>query len=208
MSNSNIIIRLENKKDWEEVEFLTREAFWNVYRPGCSEHYVLHCFRNNPDFVPELSYVIELDGKIIGHIMYSKAEIKTDQGRCIPIMVFGPVSILPEYQGQGYGSMLITYTIRKTEELGCGAIAITGNPNYYNRFGFVDGQSVGVYYAAVPRTESTPFFMIKVLKDGYLDSVVGSYTDPQGYTVDDSDVEEFDRKFPRKEKKRLPGQLI
>ena len=60
----NITIRLENENDYQNVENLTREAFWNVYRPGCMEHYVLHCYRRDPDFVPELDFVMELDGEL------------------------------------------------------------------------------------------------------------------------------------------------
>lgn len=205
---NNCILRLESEKDRDRSEFVTREAFWNVYRPGCSEHYILHRFRDLSDFVPDLNYVLETDGEVIGHIMYSHAEIQTDDGQKIPIMVFGPVSILPEYQGRGYGSMLITHTLKKAADLGCGAVAITGNPDYYKRFGFESGQAYGVYYAAVPRSEETPFFMIKELKKGYLDGIVGSYTDPPGYFADDAAVEAFDRRFEPKEKKKLPGQLV
>lgn len=195
------------KEDRKEVENLTREAFWNKYRPGCSEHYVLHQFRNRPDFVKELDYVIEEDGKIVAHIMYCKSEIICDNGGIIPIMTFGPVSVLPEYQGKGYGSKLIRFTLEKTLELGCGGIAITGNPDYYQRFGFVSGHSMHIYYAAVPRDKETPFFMVKELESGYLTGIRGTFQDPDGYMVEDAEVEEFDAGFPPKEKKKLPGQL-
>jgi Predicted acetyltransferase len=208
MVKSDASIRLETSADWTEVENLTREAFWNVYRPGCMEHYVLHCYRSLPEFIPELSCVMETDHKIIAHIMYSKAEVVCDDGKRIPIMIFGPVSVLPEYQGKGYGSRLIVYTLEKAKNLGCGAVAITGNPAYYNRFGFRDGQSFRIYYANVPRGEPTPFFMIKELKPGYLDGVIGTYTDPDGYFVDDSEVDAFDKSFPPKVKEKRPGQLV
>ena len=94
-------IRLEQEQDWRAVEELTREAFWNKYRPGCMEHYVLHCYRDRPEFVKELDYVMEEDGKIIAHIMYSRAQIAADDGRIVPIIIFGPVSVLPEMQGKG-----------------------------------------------------------------------------------------------------------
>ena len=102
MNQKDYIIRLETKRDYKEVENVTREAFWNVYRPGCMEHYVLHCYRGREDFIKELDFVMEQDGEIIGHVMYSKAEIKADDGRKIPIMTFGPISILPEYKRKGY----------------------------------------------------------------------------------------------------------
>ncbi len=208
MEKNNCTIRLETENDWNEVENLTREAFWNKYHPGCLEHYILHRFRNQPDFVKELDYVIEEDGRIVAHIMYCNSEIMCDDGRIISIMTFGPVSVLPEYQGKGYGSKLIRFTMKKAAELGCGAIAITGNPDYYHRFGFASGHSMHIYYSAVPRDNEAPFFMIKELQSGYLTGITGSFQDPDGYVVEDADVDAFDANFPPKEKKRLPGQLV
>jgi len=207
LGKNGCIIRLEKKEDWKEVENLTREAFWNKYRPGCVEHYVLHQFRNRPEFVKELDYIIEEDGRIVAHIMYCRSEITCDDGRIIPIMVFGPISVLPECQGKGYGSGLIRFTLEKAMELGCGAIAITGNPDYYHRFGFVSGYSMHIYYAAVSRNEEAPFFMVKELQSGYLSGVTGTFKDPKGYMVKDTEVEKFDVNFSPKEKKKLPGQL-
>lgn len=207
MIKNNGTIRLETREDWHEVENLTREAFWNQYRPGCSEHYILHQFRNRPDFVKELDYVIEKDGRILAHIMYCKSEIRCDDGRMIPIMTFGPVSVLPEYQGKGYGSKLIRFTMGKAQELGCGAIAIIGNPDYYQRFGLISGHSMHIDYAAVPRGEEAPFFMVKELQSGYLTGIRGTFQDPDGYMVEEAEVEAFDAGFPPKEKKKLPGQL-
>lgn len=202
------IIRKETPSDYREVENLVRESFWNVYRPGCTEHYVLHCYRSLPEFIPELSLVLELDGKIIGHIMYSHASIQCDDESTKPIMIFGPVAIASENQKQGYGSQLINFSLEKARSLGCGAVAITGNPNYYHRFGFRDARSMGVYYGDVPRTEETPFFMVKELTPGYLTGITGTYTDPPGYFASDAEVDAFDAAFPPKEKRKLPGQLI
>ncbi|RNC29402.1 MAG: hypothetical protein AWM53_00755 [Candidatus Dichloromethanomonas elyunquensis] len=205
---NNYTVRLEMKEDWKEVENLTREVFWNKYRPGCTEHYVLHQFRNRTDFVKELDYVIGENGRIIAHIMYCKSQIICDNGRIIPIMTFGPVSVLPECQSKGYGSKLIRFTMEKALELGCGAIAITGNPDYYQRFGFVSGHSMHIYYAAVSRDNEAPYFMVKELQTGYLSGIIGTFKDPDGYIVDDADVEKFDTNFSPKEKKKLPGQLV
>ena len=174
MKKNNSTVRLENKEDWKEVEILTREAFWNKYHPGCSEHYILNQFRSRPDFVKELDYLIEENGRILAHIMYCHSEILCDDGRVIPIITFGPVSVLPEYQGKGYGSKLIRFTMGKALELGYGALAITGNPDYYRRFGFVSGHSMHIYYAAVPRDDEAPFFMVKELQPGYLAGVIGT----------------------------------
>ncbi len=104
-------IRLETPADYREVENLTREAFWNVYRPGCLEHYILHSYRGKPDFVPELDFVLEKNGTIIGHVMYVRSEIAADDGRRIPIMTFGPISIAPRYQRMGYGTLLLRHSM-------------------------------------------------------------------------------------------------
>ena len=172
------------------------------------EHYVLHCYRSRPEFVKELDYVAEEAGRIVAHIMYSHARIRADDGRTIPLLIFGPVSVLPEKQGQGIGSRLIRYTLELAEQMGCGAVAITGDPDYYHRFGFVSGSALGVYYDGIPREEEAPFFMVKELKQGFLRGITGVYSDPEGYLVDDDQVEAFDAAFPPKEKKKLPGQLV
>ena len=194
----NYVIRLEEEKDYREVEELTREAFWNKYRPGCNEHYILHCYREREEFVKELDYVIEENGKIIAHIMYSHGKINCDDGRDIPVMLFGPVSVLPKYQGKGYGSTLINYTLEQARNIGCGAVVITGSPEYYHRFGFVSGQSMNIYYGRVPRDEKTPYFMVKELIPGYLDGVKGIFMEPEGYMVDESEAEKFDLGFERR----------
>mgnify|MGYP001108390410 CR=1 FL=1 len=106
MSEKNITIRRETEADYRNVENLVRESFWNVYRPGCYEHYVIHCYRSDPAFVPELDLIMELDRELIGQVMYVRSEIECDDGRKVPIMTFGPIGIAPEYKRQGYGKRL------------------------------------------------------------------------------------------------------
>ena len=120
-------IRIEQSKDYCEVENLTREAFWNVYRPGCTEHYVLNQYRMNPDFIPELDLVMEEDNMIIGHVMFSKAELVLDNGNRKPSWTFGPISIHPDYQHKGYGLKLLQYALEKAREIGIGFICMEGN---------------------------------------------------------------------------------
>jgi len=205
-----MIIRLENSNDWLEVENITREAFWNVYRPGCTEHLVVHNFRTHPAFVRELSFVAEDENssKVIAHIMYCKATIISDRGEQKEILMFGPVSVLPEFQRCGIGSEVIEYSLQRAKELGYGAVAITGNPEYYHRFGFQSGSKFQIYYADLPRTEEAPFFMIKELVEGYLSGIVGKIIEPDAYAVSDEAVEQFDLKFPCKIKEKRPGQLV
>lgn len=208
MSNKEYSIRLETKKDYREVENLTRESFWNVYRPGCMEHYVLHCYRNRKEFIPELDFVMEKDGKIIGHVMYSEATIQVDDGRIIPIMTFGPISIAPEYKRKGYGKKLLEYSMEKAKEMGAGMLCIEGNIDFYGKSGFIVASTKGIHYHAEPRENVVPYFLLKELKEGFLDGITGVYHTPEGYFVDEKKVEEFDREFPVKEKLKLPGQLV
>ena len=128
MSEKKITIRLETKDDYRNVENLTREAFWNVYRPGCMEYYVLHCYRDDPAFVPELDFVMELDGELIGQVIYVRSEIDCDDGRKVPIMTFGPIGIAPAYKRQGYGKQLLDYSMEKAREMGAGALAMHDDP--------------------------------------------------------------------------------
>ena len=207
MSENNIIIRNEEKKEYREVENLTREAFWNVYRPGCAEHYVLHCYRDDPAFVPELDYVMELDGKLIGQVIYVRSEIIGDDGRKIPIMTFGPIGIIPEFKRRGYGKKLLDYSMEQAEKMGAGALAITGNIDFYGKSGFVPAKTKGVRYADDPEAD---YFLIKELTPGFLDGISGTYKDPEGYFVCEKDpegFEQFEATFPKKEKLKLPGQL-
>jgi predicted N-acetyltransferase YhbS len=205
---NDYIIRLETSADYSEVENLTREAFWNVYRPGCLEHYVLHRYRMRPDFIPELSLCLIADGKIIAHVMYAHSEIHADDGRSIPIMTFGPISVAPNCQHKGYGTVLLKYSMEKAKKLGAKALAITGNINFYGKSGFVVASTKGIHYYAEPRKEDVPYFLIKELEDGFLDGITGTYTDPDGYDCEGVDIDAFDVQFPPKEKLKLPGQLI
>lgn len=208
MSEKNIIIRLEEKSDYRAVENLTREAFWNVYRPGCMEHYVLHCYRNDPAFVPELDFVMELDGELIGQVIYVRSEINCDDGRKIPIMTFGPISIAPEFKRQGYGKLLLDYSMNQAEKLGAGALAITGNIDFYGKSGFVPAKTKEIRYADDPEAD---YFLIKELKQGFLNGISGTYKDPEGYFVCEKNPEAFEKyeaTFPAKQKLKLPGQLF
>ena len=203
--NDPCIIRLEREHEHRTVEHLTREAFWNVYRPGCLEHYVLHCLRNDPAFVSELNLVLEKDDRIIGHVMYMRSAIRTDDGRTIPIMTFGPISIAPEWKRCGYGTLLLRASMEKAKVMGAGALAITGNIGFYGKSGFVAAKTKGIRYEDDPEAE---YFLIRELESGFLDGVSGTYKDPPGYFVDEDAAEAFDKAFPPKEKLKLPGQLF
>ena len=202
------IIRLENKDEEREIEFLVRESFWNVYRPGCLEHFVLHELRKDPAFIPELDYVMEMDGQLIGQYIAMKAEIKSDDGRMIPIITMGPICIANDYKRQGYGKVLLDHFLERAKELGYGAVCFEGNIDFYGKSGFSFASDFGIRYHGLPDGEDASFFLCKELIPGYLDSITGEYATPQGYFVDEAEADEFDKQFPHKEKLKLEGQLF
>ena len=201
-------IRKETAADYRAVENLTREAFWNVYRPGCTEHFVLHQFRDRPEFVKELDLCLETAGQIIGHVMFVRAEIAADDGIILPIMTFGPISIHPDFQRRGYGKILLDYALEKAAQMGVGAVCMEGNIAFYGNCGFDIASKSGIHYYAEPREAVVPYFLLKQLQEGFLDGVTGIYRTPAGYFVDDAEAEAFDRQFPPKVKRKLPGQLV
>lgn len=205
---SNYTIRLEEEKDYRDVENLVRESFWNVYRPGCSEHYVIHVLRDDPAFVPELDFVMEQDGKLIGQNMFMKTIIEADDGRTIDVLTMGPIGITPELKRKGYGKALLDYCLEKATEMGFGAVLFEGNIGFYSHCGFDYASKFGIRYHDLPEDADSSFFLCRELIPGYLDDVTGVYQTPQGYYVKDEDVEDFDKQFPPKEKKKLPGQLF
>jgi predicted N-acetyltransferase YhbS len=203
-------IRLEQTKDYREVENLTREAFWNVYRPGCTEHYVLNQFRTNPDFIPELDFVMMEDDHIIGHVMFSKAEIMLDDGTVFPSWTFGPISIHPDYKRKGYGLKLLKYAIEKAKEMGIGLLQMEGNIEFYKNAGFDLASKMKIYYHAESRDAEVPYFLAQELIPGYWGNREGTYCPPKGYFVADENPEAFEAyeaTFPKKEKAFQEGQL-
>ncbi|MCR5306933.1 MAG: N-acetyltransferase [Oscillospiraceae bacterium] len=208
MNQNDILIRLETKEDHRNVEFLIREAFWNVYRPGCSEHYVIHVLRNDPAFVQELDLVMELNGRLIGQNMFMKTVILADDGRTVDVLTMGPICITPERKRQGYGKFLLDESLKRASAMGFGAVLFEGNIGFYGKSGFDYAARFGIRYHDLPADADASFFLCKELIPGYLDGVTGVYQTPPGYYVDDADVEEFDKGFPEKEKLKLPGQLF
>lgn len=204
----NYQIRLEKKDEQYTVENLVKEAFWNVYRPGCLEHYVLHCLRTDPAFVTELNFVLEAAGQIIGQNVFVRAQIKADDGRSIPILAMGPICIAPAFQRKGYGKKLLDYSLEKAKMLGYGAVYFEGNIGFYGKSGFTFAREFGIRYHGLPAGADDSFFLCKELLPGYLHGVTGEYAPPQVYLVDPQQAEVFDKNFPPKEKLKLPGQLF
>ena len=208
MNTNDYTIRLERSEDYREVEDLVRESFWNVYRPGCSEHFVIHVLRDDPAFVKELDFVMEKDGKLIGQNMFMRTVIGADDGRVIPVLTMGPIGITPELKRMGYGKKLLDYSLEKAAAMGFGAVLFEGNISFYGKSGFDYARKFGIRYHDLPEGADDSFFLCKELSPGYLDGITGVYQTPQGYYVDDADVEEFDKAFPYKEKLSLPGKIF
>ena len=201
----SLVIRKINKSDYDAVEVLTREAFWNVYRPGCGEHLVVHNIHKENKSIEELELVAEYDNKIVGHIVYTNGYV--DGSDKYGFISFGPISVMPEFQNKGIGSKLIRISLQKASRLGYEAVFITGDNDYYSKFGFEEAYKYGVHMEGVPLEDEAPFFMVKSLKDDALKEVIGYYVFDECYNIDNKELREFDRKFPFKKKEVREGQL-
>ena len=196
-------IRNESESDYKIVEDITRKAFYNVYVPGCMEHYLVHIMRGHEDFIPELDFVIELDGQIVGNIMYTKAKLTDEGGTEKEIVTFGPVSILPKYQRKGYGKMLIEHSLKRAAELGYEAVVIMGSPANYVGSGF---QCCRKYNICVEKEKYPAAMLVKELKPGALDGKLWFYSDSPVMNVDEREAQAFDDGLEKMEKKWMPSQ--
>jgi len=200
----DIILRLEEEKDYNSVENLTREAFWNVYKPGCDEHLLVHNIREKKEFIKDLDYVAVFYDKIVGNIIYAKAKIfgiNTEYD----VITFGPVSVLPMYQKKGVGKKLIEHTIAKSKEMGFSAIIIYGNPKYYERFGFKNSKE---YKITDKEGNYNDALMALELHPKSLENISGKFFEGEAYKVDKNELEIFDKNFPYKEKLVLDTQIF
>lgn len=208
MNKYDYTIRLERKEERREVENLVREAFWNVYRPGCFEHYVLNRMRDYPGFISELNYVLEKDGELIGQNVFVRAEIIADNGKTIPIATMGPICIAPRFKRRGYGKILLDYTLDRAKQYGIKAVCFEGNIDFYGKSGFDYASKFDIRYRDLPQDADSSFFLCKELEEGYLDGITGEYVPPECYFADESEAEAFGKMFPAKEKLKLDTQLF
>jgi putative acetyltransferase len=203
MSETSLVIRNEEEEDYRTVEQLVREAFWNLYVPGCNEHYMLHNLRKSNDFIPELDFVAEKEGQIVGQIAYSRGVIKGKGGEDKEVITFGPVSVLPAFQRRGIGSALIIHTLSLARGTGYPAVCIYGDPRYYSRFGFRCAEK---YEIKTPEDKFAVSLQVLELRRGALHNVSGRFIESAAFAVDESEFSRYDATFPLKEKKETDSQ--
>lgn len=205
MLGDKLLLRLEEEKDFKIVENVTREAFWNIHGPGCNEHYLIHVMRSCDAFIKPLDMVAEYEGAIVGNIVYTKSKIIGDDGDSYEVISFGPVSVLPEYQGMGVGKALIETTKDMAREMGYKAILIYGDPEYYKRVGFLPAEHFGIgtsddHYA-------TPLLACELIP-GELDGKQGRFIEDEAFDLPEEEGLAFDKHFPEKAfEEGLPSQL-
>ena len=191
-----IILRLEEEKDFRSVEELTREAFWNVHFPGCDEHLLVHNLRKTKEFIKALDFVAVYNDTIVGNIVYVETKVKNNDKE-YAVLTFGPISVLPEYQNRGIGSKLINHTIKLSKEMGYKAIIIYGDPEYYKRFGFKESKE----YNITNKDKKYPAaLLVYELYSNSLKGIEGIFDEGIAYEIDEKELEEFEKGFPAKEK--------
>ena len=184
--NREIIIRKEQPEDYLRVETIIRKAFWNLYVPGCYEHYLAHILRSHEDFIPELDLVIEKDGLVIGSVMYTKNRLIDENGAEKQILTFGPICIAPEYQRMGYE-----------------AVVIFGSPANYVSSGF---KSCKKYNVCLEGDIWPAAMLVKELKPGALDGKKWFYYQSSAYDLDMEEAQRYDDSLEKMEKGFQPSQ--
>ena len=191
-------------KEFASTENITREAFWNIYRPGCVEHLILHNLRKSKSYIIELDLVAVIDNEIVGHIISTKAKTVDSLNNEHEVLCVGPLSVLPEYQKQGIGSKLINESIRIAKELGYSGMILFGNPEYYHRFGFVNAQE---YSITTKEGQNFEPFMALELKNNGLENSEGRFIEDEFFEIQPDELIEFEKKFPYKEMLKTDTQF-
>ncbi|MFA5643608.1 MAG: N-acetyltransferase [Candidatus Paceibacterota bacterium] len=200
----NITIRPEQPEDYRQSEDVTREAFWDLYQPGCNEHLILHKLRKIPGFVKELDLVACDNDKVVGNIVYSKARVTDELKREFIVLCLGPVAVFPSHQKKGIGSSLIERSLDKARSLGYKAVILFGDPGYYHRFGFRNAKEYGIQTA---QGENLAPFMALELREGSLDGIQGKFFYDPVFEPGEDELEMFEKEFSPKEKHITDTQL-
>ena len=200
-----ILIRQENENDYKETENLTREAFWDVYKPGCDEHLIVNRLRSINGFVKELDFVACVNDQMVGNIMFSKAFVINEVKEKFEVLNLGPVSVLPSMQKQGIGKLLINHSIAMARDLKYIGIFLYGNPKYYSKYGFSNTRTYNIKTASDKYVDA---FMCLELFHGSLNDVNGKYIYDTVFETTKEEVEEFEKGFPPKQKHKLSTQIF
>lgn len=200
----NLSVRLENENDFNEVENMTREAFWDVYKPGCDEHLIVNKIRKTDVFIKELAFVACDEERVVGSIIYSKAKVINEKNVQFEILCMGPLGVLPSYQGKGVGALLMKHSIKVAKALNYNGIIIFGSPRYYHRFGFEDAKKYNIQTSLGANFEQ---FMALELYEGTLKEVSGKYYESPVFEINKEELEVFEKQFPYKEKHITDSQL-
>lgn len=192
----NIIIRKTKKSEYYQTEYLTREAFWNLYQPGCCEHFILHNLRKSDSYISELDLVAIYNNDIIAHVISTKAKITNALNSEKEVLCLGPIAVKAEYRSKGVGTALINESIRNAGKVGFPAIILFGNPDYYKRFGFVNAEKFSI---TTKDYQNFDAFMALELFDNSLKNINGCFFESEAFSIKDSEME-FEKLFPYKEK--------
>lgn len=204
--DEQILYSVEEPADRPKLFNMMRDAFWNLYQPGCEEHVILQKMWRSEDYLRDLSLVAKLsDGTLAGYIAYSKSSIVDASGQPTETISFGPVAVSPEHQGKGIGKLLITKSIERCRELGYKAIVILGYPALYTQFGFRNGREFGV---TMETGDSAKGLQVLELQQGYLDGVNGKYLPPKAHEASACEIEEVEKDLPVKEKFETRSQKM
>jgi len=198
-----ILIQSATQNDFCKTEIITREAFWNIYKPGCDEHLVLHKLRKSNSYIPELDLIAIYENEIIGHIISTKAKV-SDSLNEHEILCVGPIAILPDYQKNGIGSKLIKVSIKIAKDLGYKGMILFGNPEYYHRFGFVNAEK---YCITTKENQNFEPFMVIEIQEKGLNNVKGKFFEDESFSIDEAELVEFEKQFPFKEKRVTDTQF-
>ena len=196
-SYKKLEIRLEKPSDYFEVEKLTKEAFFGVYQPGCDEHFIVNKLRETKYYIKDLDYVVTENNIIVASIFYFTSSVTTKDNKVLDTLSFGPISVRKTHQKQGYGKLIINYTLQKAKEMGYPFVLITGNPNYYHKFGFESASKYNIYLEGMDQSKEADFFMIKVFDKEKVKQYKGVFKDAPCFMVDKEEFEKFDKEFEK-----------
>ena len=202
---NTIIIREETKEDYYATEHMTLRAFWNLHGPGCNEHYMVHRLRQAKEYLPKLSRVAELDGRIVGAIFYSKAKV-VEEGKEHEVLTFGPLAVEPTCFSMGIGTKLLEATLPLAKEAGYPGIVICGEPGYYPKHGFITCDHFGIAHPVFGNSDA---FLAYPL-DKAFEQVRGVFYEAPVFEEceDEKQVREYTARFPYYKPLRLSCQWL